>query len=126
MSIAPKDIKHNASYEIGLKGEELVKKHYEKQGFTCLKSRYKTRFGEVDLIFLKGDLLLFVEVKTRDKFNANYDIISPKQVIRNCKAAQMFLSNNDHLINHNMQFNLVIVIDNRIADIYESAWDDVS
>lgn len=125
MSIAPKDLKHN-SYQDGLQGEQLVKEYYQQLGFTCLKTRYKTRYGELDLIFLKGDLLLFVEVKTRSFLKPGYDLITRKQMVRNSHAAQAFLSENENLIACNMQFNLAVVINQEIAHIYESAWEDMS
>ena len=54
------------TYETGLLGEEeaeacLTKEH----GMTCLERRYRTRAGEIDLILLDGDTVVFTEVKTR-------------------------------------------------------------
>lgn len=126
MSIAPKDIKHNTSYQDGLDGEQRVKEYYQSLGFICLTTRYKTKYGELDLVFLKDDLLLFVEVKTRSLLKPGYDLITKKQMIRNSHAAQVFLSEHDYLMKCNMQFNLAVVVNNKIAHIYESAWDDMS
>jgi putative endonuclease len=125
VSIAPTDLKHNTSYQDGLYGEQLVKEHYQQLGFTCLKTRYKTRYGELDLVFLKDDLLLFVEVKTRRSLRPQYELITKKQMIRNSHAAQVFLGENENLLTCNMQFNLVLVVNNKIVQIYESAWDDM-
>lgn len=126
MSIAPKDIKHNTSYQDGLDGEQRVKEYYQSLGFTCLKTRYKTKYAELDLVFLKDNMLLFVEVKTRKSLKSGYDLITNKQMIRNSHAAQFFLSEHVHLMSCNMQFNLALVVNNKVAHIYESAWEDMS
>lgn len=52
---------------LGAKGEELVAKTLEKDGFTILERNYTQREGEIDIIAIKGDLIIFVEVKTRNK-----------------------------------------------------------
>ena len=71
-------------------------------------------------------MLLFVEVKTRKSLKSGYDLITNKQMIRNSHAAQFFLSEHVHLMNCNMQFNLALVVNNKVAHIYESAWEDMS
>ena len=54
------------TYETGLRGEETAEAylHREKQ-MICLERRYRTKCGEIDLIMLDGDTVVFVEVKTR-------------------------------------------------------------
>ena len=51
--------------ELGKKGEDITADYLKKQGFIIFKRNYHSRFGEIDIIAEKGDLLLFVEVKTR-------------------------------------------------------------
>ena len=50
---------------LGEWGEELTAAYLRKRGYTLLASRYRCRHGEVDLIAKKGEILCFVEVKTR-------------------------------------------------------------
>ncbi len=54
------------TYETGLNGEldaeEYLRKHF---GMTPLARRYRTRAGEIDLILLDDDTVVFAEVKTR-------------------------------------------------------------
>ena len=50
---------------LGKKGEDMVTGFLMKNGHTILKRNYLCRFGEIDIIAKKGDILLFVEVKTR-------------------------------------------------------------
>lgn len=54
------------TYETGLLGEEAAEKHLrDRYRMVCLERRYKAKCGEIDLIMLDGDTVVFVEVKTR-------------------------------------------------------------
>ena len=46
-------------------GEAQVATYLRKQGCTILASQYRCRYGEVDLVARQGEILCFVEVKTR-------------------------------------------------------------
>jgi putative endonuclease len=50
---------------LGALGESLAADYYRKNGYMLCTANYRTRQGEIDLIVRKGDLLVFVEVKTR-------------------------------------------------------------
>ena len=43
----------NSRYKSGLFGEKLALEKMEKLGFQLVKTRYKTKYGEIDLIGLK-------------------------------------------------------------------------
>ena len=46
-------------------GEKSAGKYLRKKGYKIIEKNYTTKIGEVDLIALYGDLLVFIEVKTR-------------------------------------------------------------
>ena len=49
----------------GALGERAAKRHLSRAGLTFLTANYRSRHGEIDLIFREGEALVFVEVKTR-------------------------------------------------------------
>lgn len=49
----------------GAIGEAAARKHLRGLGLKFLTANYRSRRGEIDLIFRDGDCLAFVEVKTR-------------------------------------------------------------
>ena len=49
----------------GERGEKLVARYLRRKGYRILERNFQTRFGEIDLIARKGDVIVFVEVKTR-------------------------------------------------------------
>ena len=82
--------------EIGSFGEDFTVKYLRKQGYKILERNFHSRFGEIDIIASKKDVIAFVEVKTRGE-NAIY---SPREAVdfhkqQKCiKTAQMYLVNN--------------------------------
>lgn len=50
---------------LGRAGESLARVYLEACGFRCLAARHRTRWGEIDLVMRRSDLIVFVEVKTR-------------------------------------------------------------
>ena len=51
--------------ELGVKGEEMARRHLEARGFTLLDSNFRTRHGELDLVAADQRHLVFCEVKNR-------------------------------------------------------------
>ncbi|HSM55940.1 MAG TPA: YraN family protein [Candidatus Sulfomarinibacteraceae bacterium] len=55
----------DARKRLGAWGESLAARHLEEQGYEILERNWRCTRGEIDLVAQAGDLLLFVEVKTR-------------------------------------------------------------
>jgi putative endonuclease len=49
----------------GKQGEELAAEALRRMGYAILASRYRTRYGEIDIVAQDEDTLVFVEVKAR-------------------------------------------------------------
>ncbi len=49
----------------GREAEDLAAEHLVRKGYTMVTRRFKGRHGELDLVCLDGDVLVFVEVKSR-------------------------------------------------------------
>jgi putative endonuclease len=50
---------------IGRRGEDLASRELERRGHRILARRYRTRFGEIDIVSEVDGLVVFVEVKAR-------------------------------------------------------------
>lgn len=55
----------HARQVLGLRGESLALVCLEQAGMVVLARRFRTRHGELDLVGLDGDTLVFVEVRAR-------------------------------------------------------------
>lgn len=79
--------------EIGDFGEEITSKYLEKNGYRILDRNYSKPFGEIDIIAIKGDMISFVEVKTRksDDFAYAAEAVDYYKQERIKRASQVFL-----------------------------------
>jgi len=82
---------------LGKSGEDIVSDLLEKEKFTILDRNYKKRFGEIDIIASKKDLLVFVEVKMRRNplFDLSY-LISPSKQKKIISVAKEYIARYDH------------------------------
>lgn len=51
--------------ELGKLGEDLAVRELKRRGYAILARRYRTRFGEIDIVAEHGHEIVFVEVKAR-------------------------------------------------------------
>jgi putative endonuclease len=51
--------------ELGRKGEKEAKKYLEKLGYIIARQNFKCAYGEIDIIAIDGNDIVFIEVKTR-------------------------------------------------------------
>ncbi len=77
----------------GLKGEAIAINYLKKKGYKILQRNYRTKFGEIDVIASKDDVMVFIEVKTRstDLFGAPEDAVTRQKQERIKKAALYYL-----------------------------------
>lgn len=69
--------KRVAAYEKGLMAEEVAAQYLRaEKGFEILALRYKTRFGEIDLLAQDGEYLVAVEVKARSDVTAALEAVT--------------------------------------------------
>jgi len=74
---------------LGQEGEDRAAKFLIEQGYRILERNYRTKSGEIDLIALDKDEVVFVEVKTRtsDVFGAPELAVNPRKQRSMIKAA---------------------------------------
>lgn len=69
----------------GRKGEEIASKFLEEKGYLVVERNFRTRFGEIDIVCLDGEILVFVEVKTK----IGHDFGEPEEMVGRGKLAQV-------------------------------------
>jgi putative endonuclease len=72
--------------QIGNKGEQMAADYLQIQGFTLLDMNFNTRYGELDLVMLDSESLVFVEVKTR----TSADLMMPEESITYAKFERIY------------------------------------
>jgi putative endonuclease len=54
-----------ARQQLGIVGEEIAARELASRGYAILERRYRTRYGEIDIVCQDGETLVFVEVRAR-------------------------------------------------------------
>ena len=68
--------------------------HLEGSGMTIMDRNFRTRSGEIDIVARKGDVLVFVEVRSREvtDFGTPEESVTPAKRRRIVGAARQYLS----------------------------------
>ncbi len=70
---------------LGVRGEQLAADYLEQRSATVLARNWRCRDGELDLVALDGDEIVFVEVKTRSGIGFGM----PAEAVTNQKAQRI-------------------------------------
>lgn len=82
---------------LGQHGEDLVVKKLINDGYHILARNYRKRYGEIDIIAKKKDIVAFVEVKTRA--NVYGDL---SEVITNAKQKKIINVAKEYIATHTL------------------------
>ncbi|GMO41290.1 MAG: YraN family protein [Termitinemataceae bacterium] len=95
----------------GVEGENLAVGFLQKSGYVILGRNYRSFRGEIDIIALDGDVLVFIEVKAWSSYsieNLQYSI-NKKKCKKIIETAKYFLQNHRKYIESNIRFDVVFV-----------------
>lgn len=96
--------------ELGKRGEDLAVFHLKKLRYKIIERNYRCNQGEIDVIALDKNILVFVEVKTRssNKFGSPLTGITTKKQRQLVKTALFYLQKH-RLFNRDARFDVVAV-----------------
>jgi putative endonuclease len=96
---------------LGKAGEDLAARHLESRGFTVVARRYRTRMGEIDLVATSGDLVAFIEVKTRrgTGFGLPAESVNPVKQARLTRVAALFLAGHPALASKDLSCRFDVI-----------------
>jgi len=88
--------------EIGAYGERVAGAFVRRHGYRVLTRNYKTTRGEIDLVCRHGEVLVFVEVKTRadETFGRPSEAIDERkeEALRNAARRYLELLDNEEIV----------------------------
>jgi putative endonuclease len=96
------------TFEQGIQSEKQALQFFVRKGYICLAQRFKTAYGEIDLIVEKGKQLIFVEVKKRPFLSQGLYSLRTAQCQRIYNAALIFLQKYPPHQWINIQIDLVV------------------
>lgn len=84
---------------IGRLGEGIAAEHLERQGYVICQTNYRCEVGEMDIVALDGDCLVFTEVRTRSSRRFG----SPEESITAAKRQKLVEVAQTYLLEHESQ-----------------------
>lgn len=107
---------HSYNKDIGSFGEALARDYLTSKGYKILNMNFRNKFGEIDIICKKNNLLIFCEIKSRysNSFGSPIESITcykQKQII---KLSELYLISKKYY-NFNVRYDIIEVLFNTIT-----------
>lgn len=95
----------------GAFGESLATDYLSQQGYRVIERNFSCRAGEIDIIAIHGDTVVFIEVKTRssERFGMPSEAVSTTKQRRIVKTALFYLQKN-RLLDNMSRFDVIEII----------------
>ena len=104
---------------IGEFGESLARDYLISKGYRILNMNYRNRFGEIDIVFMNKDVLIFCEIKSRYSNSFGFPIESvtyykQNQIIKLSKLYSM----SKKYFDYNIRYDIIEIIFNNLNSSY--------
>src|SRR6201997_1044885 len=86
------DQNRQVAFRTGISAESRAAAFLIAKGFRILARRWKCPVGEIDIVARRRTLLVFVEVKARERFDDAAEAVTPHQQQRLIAAAEAWLA----------------------------------
>jgi putative endonuclease len=97
-------------YRRGHSAERIAAGLLLMKGYRILARRYRTRYGEIDLIAVRGRRIAFVEVKRRTTRDEAFAALEGEQSERIANAAEAWIAKNQGYADYSLGFDAVLVL----------------
>jgi putative endonuclease len=96
---------------LGRKGEHRAAAFLKKKGLRIVGRSVTNRCGEIDLIAMDGETIVFVEVRTRQSLDAGHpaESVTVEKQAKVTRAALSYLKSN-RLLNRRCRFDVVAIV----------------
>jgi putative endonuclease len=112
-----------AAFRLGLSAESRAAMLLIAKGYRIAARRWKTPFGEVDIVARRGRALVFVEVKARDGADAAAEAVTERTRRRIIAAAELWLAHRPDDARRDIRFDVMLVTPGRIPRHIANAFD---
>ena len=112
-----------AAFRTGLSAESRAAALLMAKGYRILAKRFRTPYGEIDLVARKRNLLAFIEVKARANLDDAAYAVTPRQQQRIIEAAQAWLMAHPEHANFELRFDAMLIAPRRLPRHLLAAFD---
>lgn len=102
-------VRRRRTFRAGHRAEWIALLWLTAKGYRVLARRFAVRGGEVDLVFRRGNTIVFVEVKARPTLDEALSAVTPMQSRRIGRAAAVWSAHNVWAAGSTTRMDLVAV-----------------
>jgi putative endonuclease len=112
-----------AAFRLGLSAESRAAMLLIAKAYRILARRWKTPFGEVDIVARRRRDLVFVEVKARDNFDDAAEAVTERSKQRIVSAAELWLAHHQADAECFIHFDVILVAPGKMPRHIVNAFD---
>ena len=108
------------SKQTGVDGENRAAEYLKNQGYEILERNYRTKTGEIDIIAMKAENLVFVEVKTLPQATSDMlsSVLNRQKLQRILKTSKRFLLNHRQYSNSYIRYDVIVLDMQGLPEVY--------
>ena len=111
------------AFRFGLSAESRAATLLVVKGFRIVARRWKSSVGEIDIVARRKKLLVFVEVKARERLDDAAECFTTRQQRRIAAAAGAWLAEHPDDIECDIRFDAILVAPRRMPQHIQAAFD---
>ena len=112
-----------AAFRTGLSAESKAAAYLMAKGYRMLAKRFRTPYGEIDLVAKKRNLVAFIEVKARASLDDAAYAVTPRQQRRIIDAAQAWLMDHPEHAEFELRFDVILIAPRHLPRHLLAAFD---
>jgi len=112
-----------AAFRAGISAEARAAAYLMAKGYRILAKRFRSPYGEIDLVARKRNLVAFVEVKARASLDDAAYAVTPRQQARIIAAAQAWLMAHPEHAEFDLRFDAMLIAPRRLPRHLLAAFD---
>ena len=112
-----------AAFRAGISAEARAAAWLMAKGYRILAKRFRSPYGEIDLVARKRNLVAFVEVKARASLDDAAYAVTPRQQARIIAAAEAWLMAHPEHAEFELRFDAMLIAPKRLPRHLLAAFD---
>lgn len=112
-----------AAFRLGLSAESRAALLLMAKGYRIAARRWKTPFGEIDIVARRRRALVFVEVKARGRADEAAEAVTERAKRRIIAAAELWLAHRPDDAQCDIRFDVILVTPGRMPQHIANAFD---
>src|ERR1700722_9485587 len=112
-----------AAFRTGISAESRAAAWLIAKGYRILAKRFRTPYGEIDIVARRRNLIAFIEVKARATLDDAAYAVTPRQQQRIIEAAQAWLMAHPEHAEFELRFDAMLIAPRRLPRHLLAAFD---